>query len=177
MRVESTLTTLNRRWQRWQRRFNVPKCPAVDLFCQYLTLFFFLYAVWVSVCVSCRTLQQLRLVSPRLAKLVELPSLIRLVLGSITSWSNIIGLYTSIIVHYWRRPRPRSVAQQLRPAFMVYSIAVIFFLFCSIFAESSEAIGLKFGRNAWIGPGGDNREFHRDNFCSFFAIKNQRPPS
>ena len=43
--------------------------------------------------------------------------------------------------------------------------------FCSIFVESSEPIGQKCGHNLWIGPKGDNREFHRDSFCSFFNLK------
>ena len=41
-----------------------------------------------------------------------------------------------------------------------------FFLF-SIFSESSELMGLKFGQNAWIGPEGDNKDFHRDSFVVF----------
>ena len=50
-----------------------------------------------------------------------------------------------------------------------------FNLLSSIFSESSEPIGLKFGHNALIGPEGDNKEFHRDSFCNFL-IKNQKPP-
>ena len=65
-----------------------------------------------------------------------------------------------------------------RRGYMFYSAWVSFFIlfsFSAIFSESSQAIGLKFGRNAWIGPEGDNKEFHRDSFCSFL-IKNQKPP-
>jgi hypothetical protein len=56
-------------------------------------------------------------------------------------------------------------------------VSLFYFIFfmSAIFSESSEPIGLKFGHNAWIRPEGDNREFHRDSFCSFL-IKNQKPP-
>ena len=38
-------------------------------------------------------------------------------------------------------------------------------------------MGLKFGHDAWIGPEGDNKDFYRDSFYSFFfIIKNQKPP-
>jgi hypothetical protein len=50
----------------------------------------------------------------------------------------------------------------------------LYFFFSGIFSESSQAIGLKFDHNAWIGPEGDNKEFHRDSFCSFLT-KNQKP--
>ena len=56
---------------------------------------------------------------------------------------------------------------------MVYPAWVSLFFFLEIFSESSEPIGLKFGHNAWIGPEGDNKELHRDSFCSFL-IKNQK---
>jgi len=44
----------------------------------------------------------------------------------------------------------------------------IYLFACSIFFASSEPIGLKFGHNAWIVPEGDNKDFHRDSFHSFF---------
>jgi len=56
---------------------------------------------------------------------------------------------------------------------MVQDGFFIYLFFSGIFSESSQPIGLKFGYNAWIGPKGDNREFHRDSFCSFL-IKNQK---
>ena len=64
----------------------------------------------------------------------------------------------------------RSVAAALRIWFTRRD-----FFMSSIFSESSEPIGLKFGQNAWIGPEGDNKDFHRDSFCSFL-IKNKKPP-
>ena len=54
----------------------------------------------------------------------------------------------------------------LSPDFLFFS--------CSISVESSESIGLKFGHKAWIGPEGDNKDFHRDSFCSLL-IKNKKP--
>ena len=58
---------------------------------------------------------------------------------------------------------------------MVYqaakSLFFILFFFSAIFSESSEPIGLKYGHDAWFGPEGDNKDFHRDSFCSFL-IKN-----
>ena len=36
-------------------------------------------------------------------------------------------------------------------------LEVFFFNFCSIFVESTETIGQKFGHNVWIGPEGENR--------------------
>ena len=39
----------------------------------------------------------------------------------------------------------------------VYGLLAMIFFFFSIFSESSELMGLKFGRNAWIGPEGDTR--------------------
>ena len=72
----------------------------------------------------------------------------------------------------------RSVAAALRiwftPRGFLYFL-FISFSFLEIFSESSEPIGLKFGQNAWIGPEGDNKDFHRDSFCSFL-IKNHKPP-
>ena len=44
----------------------------------------------------------------------------------------------------------------------------LYFFFSAIFSESSEPMGLKFGHDAWIGPEGDNKDFHRDSFYSFF---------
>ena len=45
--------------------------------------------------------------------------------------------------------------------------------FCrSIFVESSELIGLKFGHNVWIGPNVDNKDFQRDLFFFFFFFLN-----
>ena len=50
----------------------------------------------------------------------------------------------------------------------------IYFFSSIFFSESLQRIGVKFGPNAWIGPEGDNKEFHHDSFCSFL-IKNQKP--
>jgi hypothetical protein len=47
------------------------------------------------------------------------------------------------------------------------SVFLHLFLLLSIFSESSEMIGLKFGHSARIDPGGDHREFNRDSFCIF----------
>ena len=63
-----------------------------------------------------------------------------------------------------------SVAYQRR-AYGLLGLISSFFS-CSIFVASSEPIGLKFGHNAWIGPEEDNKDFHRDSFCSFY-IKNK----
>ena len=68
----------------------------------------------------------------------------------------------------------RSVAAALRIWFTPEFSLFIYF-FSAIFSESSEPIGLKFGHDAWIGPEGDNKDFHRDSFYSFL-IKNQKPP-
>ena len=59
---------------------------------------------------------------------------------------------------------------------MVYPawVSLFLFFFSAIFAESSEPMGLKFGPDAWIGPEGDNKDFHRDSFYSFL-MKNQKP--
>jgi len=54
------------------------------------------------------------------------------------------------------------------------SLFYFIYFFLEIFSKSSEPIGLKLGHNAQIGVEGDNREFHRDSFCSFL-IKNQKP--
>ena len=67
----------------------------------------------------------------------------------------------------------RSVAAALRILFTPRGF--LYFFFSAIFSESSEPIGLKFGHDACIGPEGDNKDFHRDSFCSFL-IKNQKPP-
>ena len=67
----------------------------------------------------------------------------------------------------------RSVAAALR-IIMVYPARVSFF-FSAIFSESSEPMDLKFGHDAWVGPEGDNKDFHRESFCNFL-IKNQKPP-
>ena len=76
---------------------------------------------------------------------------------------------------YW--PRRVCIAQRRSGEGICFTARGFLSLFfsCSIFSESSQAIGLKFGHNAWIGPEGDNKEFHRDSFCSFL-IKNQKPP-
>ena len=68
----------------------------------------------------------------------------------------------------------RSVAAALRIWFTRHQ-KFLYFFFSAIFSESSEPIGLIFGHDAWIGPEGDNKDFHRDSFCSFL-IKNQKPP-
>ena len=64
-------------------------------------------------------------------------------------------------------PRVRAAKRSTVAAASVYGLLGVIF-FSTIFSEISEPIGLKFGRNAWIGPEGDNRDFHRDSFCSFF---------
>jgi hypothetical protein len=45
--------------------------------------------------------------------------------------------------------------------------------FCSIFVAVSEPIGQKFYNNAWFRRVGDNKDFRRDCFHSFFFITNK----
>jgi len=70
-------------------------------------------------------------------------------------------------------PRLHSEAKQRR-GYLFYPAWVSLFFFLEIFSQCSRPIGLKFGHDAWIDSEEDNREFHRDSFCSFLN-KNQKP--
>ena len=74
-----------------------------------------------------------------------------------------------VLIYVVDAARVRRSAQRIAAA-SVYGLRSVIF-FCSIFVESSEPIGLKFCHNVWIGPEGDNKEFHRDSFCSFLNKK------
>jgi len=40
-----------------------------------------------------------------------------------------------------------------------------------MFVESFEPVALKFGHNVWIGPEGENKDFHHYSFCIFYFYK------
>ena len=69
--------------------------------------------------------------------------------------------------HFLTPTAERSVAAALRIWFTTRRFLYFILFFSAIFSENSVPMGLKFGHDAWIGPDGDNKDFHRDSFIVF----------